>query len=120
MHYNLLMNKCDHKLKILANDYFESFSKKNLDHIESMLSSEVILKDWDIFAEGKKDFLLTTKNIFDSVNTIKVEVKNMYIDKNTIIAKLEILINSKDLLKVVDIIQFDRNGKILNIRAYKG
>ena len=107
-------------LKKISQEYFKSFSCKDIDLIESMLSSEVILKDWDIYAEGKKDVLSATKNIFDSVETIKVVVLDMYREKCTIIAKLDILINSKELIKVVDIIQFDQSNKIINIRAFKG
>lgn len=107
-------------LKKISQKYFKSFSCKDIDLIEGMLSSEVILKDWDIYAEGKKDVLSATKNIFDSVETVKVVVLDMYREKYTIIAKLDILINNKELIKVVDIIQFDQSNKIINIRAFKG
>ncbi len=107
-------------LKKISQKYFKYFSYKDLDQIEGMLSSEVILKDWDVYAQGKEDVLNATKNIFDSVETIEVAVLDIYREKRTIIAKLDILINNKELIKVVDIIQFDQTNKIINIRAFKG
>ena len=107
-------------LKKISQKYFKYFSSKDLDLIGSMLSSKVILKDWDVYAEGKENVLSATKNIFDSVETIKVVVKDIYREEQTIIAKLDILINDKEMIKVVDIIQFDKSNKIINIRAFKG
>jgi hypothetical protein len=108
------------ELKLQAIQYFESFSCKDLGLIEGILSSEVILKDWDICAEGKQDVLSATKSIFDSVDTINVKPINIYCDKNIVIAELKIIVNNSITEFVVDIITFDVNNKIVSIRAYKG
>ena len=46
--------------------------------------------------------------------------KDIYLDGQVIIADLKILVNSKDELKVVDIIHYNVRGEITRITAYKG
>ena len=57
-------NKYIYDIKALSLEYFNAFSCKDLRVIERMISSKVILKDWETYAEGKKEFLLATKKIF--------------------------------------------------------
>tara|TARA_Y100000768_G_C23747270_1_gene572174 strand:- start:374 stop:727 length:354 start_codon:yes stop_codon:yes gene_type:complete len=104
-----------------SKNYFEIFSKKDLSGLKKMFSKNIQLKDWEIEAKGIEKVLKANKNIFDSVNTIQVTPLKIYVHKNIVIAQLIIEINkNEDLLHVVDIIEFDKSGKILSIRAYKG
>ena len=85
-----------------------------------MFSEDVFLRDWEIQASGKNDVVAANKNIFSSVETIDVEPTRIYCDNNTIIAELQITVNSETNLLVTDVIEFNDNGKITDIRAYKG
>ena len=107
-------------LKKCSLKYFEAFSNKDLDLIGGMLSSNACLRDWDISEKGKKGVLHAMHNIFNSVETIKVTVLNMYREEYSVVAELDILINDHELIKVVDILQFNKSNKIMNIRAFKG
>ena len=60
------------------------------------------------------------RKLFESVKNINIQTVEMFEDKNTIIAELQIEIDGGEKLKIVDIIRFDLERKIKSIRAYKG
>ena len=100
--------------------YFKVFSDKNIEELSKLFADDIVLSDWDNFSSGKSNVLLTNKKIFDSVKTINVKPKNIYQDGKVVIAELDILINKKDRILVVDIIHFNEFGKICRIKAFKG
>ena len=106
-------------LKETATQYFETFSRKDLDGLALMFTDDVVLRDWERSAEGKIDMLAANKAIFDAVDTITVTPLALYEDGNTITAEIEVLVNGDTKLLVVDVITFD-GDKISSLRAYKG
>ena len=84
-----------------------------------MFSEGVILRDWDIFAQGKEAVLAANSNIFESVESISVCLKEFNQDKKTAICLIEIEIDKQDLIKVVDVIKFNEDLKIIEVSAYK-
>jgi ketosteroid isomerase-like protein len=106
-------------LKQLATQYFETFSRKDLDSLADMFTDTAVLRDWTGSADGKANVLTANKNIFDSVDSITVTPLALYEDGNTVSAEIEVLINNDLKLLVVDIITFE-NNKISSLRAYKG
>tara|TARA_B100001093_G_C26720132_1_gene967474 strand:+ start:855 stop:1178 length:324 start_codon:yes stop_codon:yes gene_type:complete len=106
-------------MKEIIVNYFNIFSSKDLNGLEEALSDEVILKDWDILAIGKKEVLAANKNIFNNVQTISVNINEMYIHDLIATCIIEVLINNEEKLRVVDIIKVDTEGKISEISAYK-
>ena len=105
----------------ISRKYFENFSNKDLPGLEKMFSKDIRLRDWEIKARGLEDVLKANKSIFEKVETIKVNPLEIYNDGNTVVAELEIDINNgQESLLVVDVIEFDNENKILEIRAYKG
>ncbi len=106
-------------LKETATQYFETFSRKDLDGLAVMFTDDAVLRDWTGSAEGRTDVLAANKNIFDSVDTIIVTPLSLYEDGNTVAAEIEVLVNSEEKLLVVDVITFD-GDKISSLRAYKG
>ena len=107
-------------LKQLSEQYFKIFSNKDIEALSDMFSEEVSLRDWELQASGKTAVIAANENIFSSVETINVEPTHIFCDNNTVIAELNITVNSDVELLVTDIIEFDDNGKITDIRAYKG
>jgi hypothetical protein len=107
-------------LKKLAKQYFETFSRKDLDGLEVMFTGDVTLRDWEISATGIDEVLAANKKIFDSVEYIHVLPLNLYQDGNTVAAELSIVVSGAVHLRVVDIITFNDSGKISSIKAYKG
>ena len=84
-----------------------------------MFSDDVTLTDWDVSVIGKEDVLRANKNIFSSVDSISVMVKNIHKNDNSYAVEIQITIDESTILEVVDVIVFDGN-KIKSIKAYKG
>ena len=103
----------------LVKTYFEIFSNKDIQGLENLFSDDVILQDWDILAKGKKQVLDANKNIFDSIDSISVTLNNLYLDELVAICLIEIIINNEETLKVIDIIKFNDENKIIEVSAYK-
>ena len=93
-------------IKSLVKTYFEAFSNKDLQGLEKLFSEEIVLKDWEVFAEGKEKVLKANKNIFDLVDRISADLQELYLDDLVAICLIEIIINNDERLKVVDIIKF--------------
>lgn len=107
-------------IKQRALNYFESFSEKNITKISEAFSEDISLQDWDITALGRVDVLAATEKIFDSVRSIKVMPIRLLCEDTTVVAELEITIDSQIKLFVVDVLDFNTSGLITRIRAYKG
>ena len=107
-------------LKAIAEQYFETFSRKDLDGLGVMFTGDITLRDWEISATGIDEVLAANKKIFDSVEYIHVMPLHLYQDNNTVAAELSIVVNGAVHLSVVDIITFNDTGKIVSIKAYKG
>ena len=107
-------------LKSIAKEYFQFFSSKNIQSLENFFHKNITLRDWEISASGIKNVIEANKKIFSSVESISVNPLNLIEENNYVVAELEITINNKEVLKVVDIIEFDDKFKILSIKAFKG
>lgn len=103
----------------LIKTYFQAFSNKDIDKLEGLFSSEIILKDWEIFAQGKDEVLAANKNIFDSVDSISVDLKELYLDGLVAVCIIEIKVNKDEILKVIDVIKFNDQMEIVEVSAYK-
>ena len=106
-------------LKALAQQYFETFSRKDLGGLALMFHKDVALFDWKISAEGIHDVLAANKKIFDSVDSIRVVPMDLYQDDNVVVAELNIVINENVVIAVADVLTFE-DDKIVMVRAYKG
>jgi hypothetical protein len=107
-------------IKESAFKYFRAFAEKDINSLRVMLAPAVSLRDWDINADGLDAVIAANLNIFNAVKTIAVMPINVFLDGNTVVAELNIEIDGTEPVKVVDILVFDRDGKICAIRAYKG
>ena len=107
-------------IKDTALSYFKTFSEKNIDGLREMFDDNVILRDWDIDKKGIENVLKANLNIFQNVKTINAIPQNIISENNFVFAELKIVINDDDELKVVDLIEFNKKGKIISIKAFKG
>lgn len=107
-------------LQSISKKYFKTFSDKNVDELSDMFADDICLQDWEIRAVGKAAVLLANENIFSSVETIEATPTSLYCENNVVVAELKICIDNKTSILVVDVIEFDKSGKIKAIRAYKG
>lgn len=101
----------------IIQQYFDAFTNKDLEVIQSLLADDVSLLDWNVQVHGKADVINVFANIFSSFNTIKVDIINSIIDGNQ--AAVQINIQLDDInLKVMDVISFTSTS-ITKIDAYK-
>jgi len=107
-------------LKNKALEYFKAFESKDINTLREMFEANVVLRDWEIYAEGLDAVLDAYSKIFSTADSIIVTPGNVYQDGNVVIAELNIEINSSNPIKVVDILEFTDVAKIIAIRAYKG
>ena len=100
--------------------YLRHYAAKNLEAISEQFAEDIVLRDWKILVKGKPIALKETQKNFDAVNSIEINILEMYENKNTIAAELEIIIDDSEKLYVVDVITLDADSKINSIRAYLG
>ena len=108
------------ELNILSKKYQEAFNNQDLNKLKSLFHKDVTLKDWERSVSGLNDVIAENEKIFKSVKSLEaISIKEYYSD-NTAICVLKIHVNNEETIDVVDIIEFDQEGKILSITAYKG
>ena len=87
----------------IAKKYFEFFSNKDIQNLKNLFSENIILKDWEIEANGIKSVLEANQNIFNSVDSIVVSLRNIYQDKLVQFLQQENLMyfrgDEKDIIK---------------------
>lgn len=100
--------------------YLGAYAARNLAAIEVMLADGVNLSDWDVFVRGKAAVLEETRKNFAAVRSLQIVPMALYDAGSAVAAELQILVDGKIKLRVVDIIEFEVGGRIVAIRAYKG
>lgn len=101
--------------------YFTAFEDKDLDTLTEIYDEQVLLKDWDIECHGAEKVLAANESLFTSAENIKVDITRCSVDNMLLTATAEITINiDGEEILVADVITFNNEGKIRNIRAYKG
>jgi len=106
--------------KSIAQDYFGAFEKKDIHKLRELLDSEVVLRDWNVEANGLENVLKINLEIFMAFEKIQVNVISLYAEESTVIGELIITLDDAVTMKVVDLIEFTSLRKIKSIRAYKG
>lgn len=85
-----------------------------------MFSDDVSLRDWKICVKGKVAALAETKANFDAATSIQIHPLCVYATSNAVAGELKILVDGNVELFVVDVVDFDADGKIKAIRAFLG
>lgn len=106
--------------KNVIKNYFKYFNQKNTLKLPSLFANNIILKDWNLHVVGKKKVISANKKIFKSNPQIKVRIKKVFFLEKNIFAILDISLNAKKKIKVVDHITLNKKNLIIKIRAYLG
>lgn len=111
--------------------YFDAFSNKDIDTLETMFDKDVTLTDWEISAEGLLPVCRANEEIFRNVLRITAIPEEILIDGNNVCALLTIEVitegtdptndfaENHETLKVVDLITLTNDYKIKAISAFK-
>ena len=103
----------------LTEEYFKAFSNKDILKLGEIFDKNIYLKDWEIEVFGFNDVMKVIEDLFEK-NTFRIEIQNMYCDKDTVISEIHLFYELDKYIKVVDIIEFNEKSLIAGIRAYKG
>jgi steroid delta-isomerase len=108
----------------LTTDYFNAFSSKDKDQLKEMYAEDFSLRDWLAEETGREKVLDLNDQFFKAYPTFRLEVLHTYVDDNTSISEIEILLTDHEegfkRLLVVDVIEFSEEGKMSALRAYFG
>jgi hypothetical protein len=100
--------------------YLAAYAARDLAALEPLLAEGVTLRDWKIRVVGKAAALAETRKNFEAVQRLEIEVLAAYLRDGGAAAELRIVIDGRDTLFVVDVFDFDAQGRIAAIRAYIG
>ena len=113
------------KVKENALKYFKLFEEGNDVGLSEMYDENVELIDWFGKWISKSEVLKMNKELFKTAK-ISVTVKNIQVGmspagfpSDRVYCGIDIKVND-DVLKVMDVIDFNEEGKIIKIEAYKG
>ena len=126
-----MMNKNIQQLR----KYFQAFADKNIEVLTEMFTDDIILIDWNNTFTGKDQVVNEVQGIFANFKTIELEVTDIFSSLNIINADrgettvsipkddsfaCEIVIVFDDLepLYIMDLIEFDDEGRIKKLTAY--
>jgi len=105
-------------LKEKTKRYFELFSTKNVKGLENEIYADnIFLRDWNGEWRGKHAVLEMNENLF--VNEFRID--NVEIKQADITTIVQFDLHIADtIVRVVDVIDWNENGKIERILAYNG
>jgi len=104
----------------LVRAYLAAYAARDLAAVEAMFADAITLRDWKIRVVGKAATLEETRKNFESVESLSIDVLAAYERDGGAAAELKIAINGRDTIYVVDVFDFDADGRIAAIRAYIG
>jgi len=104
--------------KELAYKYFEFFSIGDLESLMKIYDKNICLIDWNGQWDGFTEVLNMNKSLFEDFSP-KVEVKEIKELSNRTYCLIEIKVG-EETLKVMDVIDYSSDGKIIRIEAFKG
>ena len=114
-------------------DYLKKFEEKDISLVK-LFSDDVELIDWNIHKKGFDDVVKAYEDIFKSVNTFKITSPGIgdvsstdsvllypviKVDAQAFLCRIDITIDDKEPLKVIDIITLNEKGLISKINAFK-
>ena len=100
--------------------YLHHYETKNIAKITAMFSDEITLRDWKICVKGKAAALAETSLNFDAAKSIHIQVLHLYPSADSVAGELKIVVDGSMELFVVDVLDFDAEGRIKSIRAFLG
>jgi len=116
----------------LALAYFQSWNKNDSELLRPLFAENAQLEDWNNNVQGIESVIEVNENIFNSLKKITASVKEIDVcymnqfhplpGKTFCRISIDIELNdgSGDTLEVMDVIQFDKQGKIVRLKAYNG
>lgn len=100
--------------------YLRAYEAKNIEQVSGMLASDVTLRDWKIFVQGKAAVIAETNANFAAARSIQIQALHLYEGPASVAGELRIVVDDAIELFVVDALDFNPQGQISAIRAFLG
>lgn len=107
-------------LETALEKFLSAYESKDLGTIANMVTSSVLLRDWNLETTGKDSLLDEFQKNFSNAEYLRVEILRTYTAANSIAAEVEIQVGASERLRVVDILKLDESGLITSIVSFKG
>lgn len=107
-------------LEALARRFLAAYERKDIATIAELFSQNVVLRDWNSEVVGYEAAIVEFTNNFRVADSLKIKVRRIMTNGNDVAAELEVVINGVETLRVVDVLTYSEDQKILSIVAYKG
>ena len=107
-----------HQDRFLA--YLQAYESRDIVRVADMLADDVSLRDWKISVRGKAAAVAETQANFDASRSIEIHPLRLHVGEASVSGELRILVDDSIELFVVDVLDFDAQGKIRAIRAFLG
>tara|TARA_X000000950_G_C13497613_1_gene490404 strand:- start:180 stop:506 length:327 start_codon:yes stop_codon:yes gene_type:complete len=104
----------------ITNKYFHYFKNKDIENLSILFHENIKLRDWEIEVSGYKSVVNQNIQIFKNLGNFDLKIIKLNQSNNIIFAEIEIVLENKEIVKVLDKIEFDTNLKIISITAFKG
>ena len=104
----------------LIHAYLSAYAARDLAAVEPLFADGITLRDWKIRVVGKAAALAETRKNFEAVQSLQITVLAAYERGGGAAAELEIVVDGRDTLYVVDVFDIDADGRIAAIRAFIG
>jgi ketosteroid isomerase-like protein len=112
------MSNAQHE--VLVRRFLRAYAAKDIHAIRAMFAEDVILRDWNLEVTGRDSAIREFEGNFRQSESIEIKINTIYLSESGVSAEIEILVNETEKLRVVDVVKFDSNQKIVSIVSYKG
>eukprot|EP00930_Biecheleria_cincta_P087169 TRINITY_DN76419_c0_g1_i1.p1 TRINITY_DN76419_c0_g1~~TRINITY_DN76419_c0_g1_i1.p1 ORF type:complete len:116 (-),score=23.59 TRINITY_DN76419_c0_g1_i1:80-427(-) len=110
-------------LNALATEYFRVWNAHDKEGIQKLHAASSTLKDWDgEHGPTNADVAKGIGGIWEAVPNIKIEVLTIFTSvTNTCVANIRVIVGDEagTVLNVVDVIEYNDEGLVVRLDAYK-
>lgn len=100
--------------------YLHAYESRDIDRVADMFADDVSLRDWKIAVQGKAAAIAETKLNFESARSIRIQPLRLFEGEASVAGELRILVDDDIELFVVDVLDFDPQGRVRAVRAFLG
>lgn len=100
--------------------FLAAYAAKDLGAIEALLAPEASSRDWNARVVGRPAVLAEFARNFAAADSLAIDVLHLHATSTSVAAELRIVVNGTIELFVVDVLDFDPQGRVCAIRSYKG
>ena len=98
--------------------YFQMFENENMEQLKNLYADTVSLIDWNGQWDGKDNVLAENRRFFDENDFTVTRLETDVVGQKTF-NRIRLQIHGGETLDIMDVITFDSDNKIFEIKAYK-